>query len=139
MLLPKTSDDAKLTVKKADPTVTVSPYTATYDGMPHTVTYTITGVNGETGATVGTIEVSATTHINAGTYNGDAWSFVGAANYNNTSGSVNDLITQRPITINVTTGQSKVYGSSDPTFDYTYTPRCRPGHRGCILRSFDKK
>ena len=35
-------------------TVVVTPYTVTYDGQPHTATVTsITGVNGETGATVG--------------------------------------------------------------------------------------
>ena len=38
-------------------TVVVTPYTCpstTYTGLPHTATYTISGVNGETGATVGT-------------------------------------------------------------------------------------
>ena len=60
----------------------------TYDGQPHTATYTITGVNGETGATVGTVDVSNTTHTNAGTYTTDAWSFTGAANYNNIAGTM---------------------------------------------------
>ena len=33
---------------------TVTPYSVTYNGNPHTATVsTITGVNGETGATVG--------------------------------------------------------------------------------------
>jgi hypothetical protein len=31
-------------------------------------------------------------------------------------------ITPRPDTINVTTGQSKIFGSADPAFAYTYTP-----------------
>ena len=39
--------------------------------------------NGETGATVGTVNVSNTTHTNAGTYASDSWSFTGTANYNN--------------------------------------------------------
>ena len=64
----------------------VTGYSVTYDGQPHTATYTITGVNSETGATVGTVDVSATTHTNAGTYTNEAWSFTGTANYNDTSG-----------------------------------------------------
>src|SRR5205085_1874051 len=54
------------TINKADATVVVTPYNVTYNGNPHTATYTITGVNGETGATVGAVDVSNTTHTNAG-------------------------------------------------------------------------
>ena len=43
---------------------------------------TITGVNGEMGATVGTVDVSHTTNTNAGTYASDYWFFTGTANYN---------------------------------------------------------
>src|SRR5438105_12557744 len=68
-------------ILKADATVMVTPYNVTYDGNPHTATYTITGVNGETGATVGTVTLN-TTHTNAATYASDSWSFTGAANYN---------------------------------------------------------
>src|SRR5439155_1228204 len=56
-----------LPVNKANATVTVTAYNVTYNGQPHTATYTITGVNGETGATVGTVILN-TTHTNAGTY-----------------------------------------------------------------------
>ncbi|SDJ97985.1 Por secretion system C-terminal sorting domain-containing protein, partial [Flavobacterium glycines] len=70
----------------------------------HTATYTISGVNGENGVTVGTIDVTATTHTNAGTYTGDAWSFTGASNYNNTSGTVNDVISKAPTTVAFTFG-----------------------------------
>jgi hypothetical protein len=43
-----------LLVSKANATFTVTPYSVTYDGSAHTATVgTITGVNGETGATVG--------------------------------------------------------------------------------------
>ena len=41
-------------IAKATATVVVTPYTCpttTYTGLSHTATYTITGVNGETGAT----------------------------------------------------------------------------------------
>ena len=59
-------------IGKADATFTVTPYSVTYNGNPHTATVsTITGVNGETGATVGTVDVSNTTHTNAGTYTND--------------------------------------------------------------------
>ena len=58
-------------------------YNVTYDAHPHTATVTsITGVNSETGATVGTANVSNTTHTNANTYSSDSWSFTGTANYN---------------------------------------------------------
>src|SRR5512141_592031 len=44
------------TINKATATVVVTPYTVTYDGQAHTATVaSITGVNGETGATVGTV------------------------------------------------------------------------------------
>ncbi|MEO7489993.1 MAG: T9SS type A sorting domain-containing protein, partial [Ferruginibacter sp.] len=82
-------------------------------------TYTINGVNGETGATVGTINVSGTTHTPAGTYNGDIWSFVGNSNYNTASGTVNDVIGKRPITITPNAGQFKYCGQPDPTFTYS--------------------
>src|SRR5207249_1121657 len=64
-------------IGKANATVVVTPYTdltTTYDGNPHSATVTsITGVNSETGATVGTADVSHTTHTNAGTYAVDYW------------------------------------------------------------------
>src|SRR5207248_1977637 len=62
----------------------VSPYTVTYNGLERTASVSaITGVNGETAATVGTVDVSNTTHTNASTYSSDTWSFTGTANYNN--------------------------------------------------------
>src|SRR4030095_4980558 len=62
-------------ISKADATVVVTPYDETYNGQPHTATYTIAGVNNEMGATVGAVDVSNTTHTNAGTFSGDSWSF----------------------------------------------------------------
>src|SRR5207302_1545652 len=74
-------------IAKADATVVVTPYTSattTYDGNAHTATVTsIAGVNGETGAIVGTVDVSHTTHTNADTYASDYWFFTATANYNN--------------------------------------------------------
>src|SRR5437588_559762 len=87
-----------LPVNKANATVTVTAYNVTYNGQPHTATYTITGVNGETGATVGTVILN-TTHTNAGTYVSDSWSFTGAANYNDISATT---ITDRIAKANAT-------------------------------------
>src|SRR5439155_10050804 len=85
-----------------DPTLAVTPYDLPYNGSAHTATYTITGVNGETGATVGTVTLN-TTHTNAGTYSSDTWSFTGTANYNNiASTTITDKITTVAATITVT-------------------------------------
>ena len=63
-------------IGKADATFTVTAYSVTYNGSPHTATVsTITGVNRETGATVGAVDVTGTTHTPAGTYSNDPWSF----------------------------------------------------------------
>ena len=52
--------------------------------------YSVTGVNGETAAAGGSVNVSGTTHTEAGTYNGDAWSFTGGTNYSDAQRTVND-------------------------------------------------
>jgi hypothetical protein len=69
----------------------VTAYSVTYDAQPHTAAGTATGVNSES---LAGLNLSGTTHTNAGTYNGDAWSFTNA-NYNSQNGTVNDLITAR--------------------------------------------
>jgi hypothetical protein len=97
------SGTVKDCITKANATVVVLPYTLTYDGSPHTATYTITGVNGETGAMVGTVDVSNTTHTNAGTYSSDSWSFTGTANYNNIAATtITDSIAKASATVVVT-------------------------------------
>ena len=71
-----------VTVNKANATFTVTPYNVEYDGLQHTATMgLITGVNGETGATVGSVNLNGTTHTNAGTYTA-TWTFTGTGNYN---------------------------------------------------------
>ncbi|HSC53241.1 MAG TPA: T9SS type A sorting domain-containing protein [Phnomibacter sp.] len=111
------SEDAMVTIGKANPSITVTGYSVTYNGLPHTATYAINGVNGESGATVGTIDVSGTTHTDAGTYLADAWSFTGAANYNNTSGTVNNAIGKANPSITVT-GYSVTYDGLPHTATY---------------------
>jgi hypothetical protein len=71
----------------------VTPYTVTYDTNPHTATGTATGVGGA--SLRNDLNLSGTTHINAGTYNGDAWSFTDpTGNYRSASGTVHDVINQ---------------------------------------------
>src|SRR2546425_11263125 len=57
----KTTITDKITT--VDATVAVTPYDLPYNGSAHTATYTITGVNGETGATVGTVTLNTTFFI----------------------------------------------------------------------------
>ena len=38
------------------------------------------------------LDLSGTTHTNAGTYTADTWSFAGNGNYNSKNGTVNDKI-----------------------------------------------
>src|SRR5678816_1335771 len=92
------------TINKADATFTVTPYDVSYNGFEHTATYTtVTGVNGETGATVGMVDVSNTAHTNAGTYSSDYWSFTGTANYNNQGPTtITDTINKADATFTVT-------------------------------------
>src|SRR4029077_15569783 len=79
-----------------------------------TATYTITGVNGEQGADVGTVDISHTTHTNAGIYNTDHWTFTGTGNYNDISAqTITDTINKRPATW-TTNPSSKTYGDADP-------------------------
>jgi hypothetical protein len=93
-----------LTITKATATIVVTPYTVTYDGKPHTATVmSITGVNSETGATVGTVDLTHTTNTTAGTHSTDYWSFTGTANYNNIAATtITDTINKANATIVVT-------------------------------------
>ena len=60
-------------------------------GPGGTATGTATGVGGEN--PIAGLNLSGTTHTDVGVYNGDAWTFSGGTNYNDKSGTVNDLIT----------------------------------------------
>jgi hypothetical protein len=104
------SNDSKtFEITKANATISVTPYNVTYDGNPHTATGTATGVNGES---LSGLDLNGTTHTNAGTYNGDSWTFTDVTgNYNNTSGAVNDSISQAGASITVN-GYTGVYDGS---------------------------
>src|SRR5204863_7711567 len=70
-------------------------------------------VNGETEATVGSVDVSHTTHTDAGTYASDYWFFTGTANYNDIGHTpITDSIGKATATIVVTP-----YTSLTATYD----------------------
>jgi len=112
------------TVNKATATVTVTPYSVTYDGLGHTATAgTVTGVNGETGATVGTVILSGTTHTNAGSYPGDSWTLTGGANYNSISSTtISNNISMVTPTVLVTGGIYTNSGSAQGPNTFTTIP-----------------
>ena len=83
---------ATLVVGKAGASITVTPYSVTYDGAAHTATAVATGVQGEDLS--GFLSLAGTTHTDAGTYAADAWSFAGGTNYNDASGTVSNTIAQ---------------------------------------------
>ena len=87
-------------ILKADAICTVTPYTVSFDGAPHTATGTCTGV---LGASLNGLVLSGTTHTNAGDYPNDAWSFNNTSgNYNILNGTVHDSITSPTVTCTVT-------------------------------------
>src|SRR5258706_3891977 len=88
-------------ISKIDATVVVTPYSVPYNGLSHVATYTINGVNGESGGTVGSGTLN-TTPTNVGTYNTDTWSFTGAANYNDiASTTITDSISKIDATVQI--------------------------------------
>lgn len=79
-------------INKAAATITVTPYNVTYDGHAHTATGSATGVLGES---LSGLNLSRTTHTNAGTFS-DTWTFTDSTgNYNNASASVSDVVTPK--------------------------------------------
>jgi hypothetical protein len=99
-----------ITIKKATATINVTPYNVTYDGAPHAAAGTATGVGG---APLGGLDLTSTTHTDAGTFNGDAWSFTdGTGNYNDAYGTVNDNISKASSATAVSCAGSPTYTGS---------------------------
>lgn len=100
-------------ITKATPTVVVTGYDVDYDGNSHTATYTVTGVGEESGETVGSVDVSGTTHTEAGTYAGDTWTFAPTGNYEDVpDGTVDNEINSLTISTGTYTGAIAVpYGA----------------------------
>ena len=86
-----TDTSTTLTIGQATATVSVTPYSVTYDGNAHTATGTATGVGG-VNLPASDLNLTGTTHTNAGTYS-DTWTFADP-NYVSQSGSVTDNIGQ---------------------------------------------
>ncbi len=97
-------------IDKADAHITVTPYSLTYDGDPHTATGSATGVESPTPADLTSLlHLGGTTHTDAGTYATDPWTFDGNTNYNATSGTVSDSIAKADPVVTATGGT--------PTYD----------------------
>ena len=72
----------------------------TCSGTAHTATGTAKGVLNEN---LSGLDLSGTSHTNAGDYTTDPWTFTDATgNYNNASGSVHDHVDKADATITVT-------------------------------------
>ena len=96
----------EIVISKADAIIVVTPYDVTYDASAHTATGTATGVEDE--ALAG-LDLTGTTHTNAGDYTGDPWTFTDVTgNYNDAGGTVDDFIDKANATIDVD-GYSDVY------------------------------
>ena len=90
-------------------------------------------MNGETGATVGIVDVSNTTHTNAGTYAADYWFFTGAANYNNIGNTtITDCIAKANATVVVAayTCPTTTYTGLPHTATVRFDHRCERGDWG---------
>lgn len=120
-----------LTVGKANATISVTPYSVTYDGNAHTASASAKGVNGED--LTSTLNLSGTAHTNAGDYPSDGWSFTGGTNYNDATGTVHDAIAKATPQVTATGGTSVYNGAPQagacvvsPT-TLTVTPGYAPG------------
>ena len=92
-------------ITKANANIVVTPYSLTYDGNPHTAAGSVTGVKSES---LAGLDLSGTTHTDAGTYS-DTWTFTDVSgNYKNSTGSVKDCINKADATIKVN-GYTGVY------------------------------
>ncbi len=105
-------------MNKADPTISVASYSVTYDGNSHTATGSATGVNSES---LSGLDLTGTTHTNAGDYPSDAWTFTDSTgNYEDDSGTVHDIISKATLTV-AADDKSRVYGEPNPTFTANYS------------------
>jgi uncharacterized repeat protein (TIGR01451 family) len=126
-----TFQDGTLTIQKADATINVTGYSVVYDGNAHTTSGTVTGAGGVDLS--GDLVLTGTTHTNAGTYSGDGWSFHDPnGNYNDASGTVNDLIKKANPNVSVL-GYTVSYDGSAHTATGTATGAGSVDLRGCLI------
>jgi hypothetical protein len=119
------------TISPANATCTVTPYNVAYDGSGHTAKGSCTGVGG---ANLNSdLNLSGTTHTNAGSYPADAWTFTDPnGNYSAAQGTVADTISPASATCNVT-GYSVAYDGSSHTATGTCTGAGGVGLNGLDL------
>lgn len=96
-----------ITITKANPVCTITPYNVPFDGAPHTA-------NGSCKDIVDVelvgLSLVGTTHTNAGTYNGDAWAFIDVTgNYNDANGTVDDAINKANAVCTISPDYSVTY------------------------------
>ena len=89
-------------IDKADALIGVTPYAGTYTGTAHTATGTAKGIGG-VDLSAG-LNLSGTTHTDAGDYPADPWSFTGGTNYNDATGTVHDHLDKADPNITATGG-----------------------------------
>jgi Ca2+-binding RTX toxin-like protein len=102
-------------------TIAVTPYTVTYNVAAHTATGTATGVGGVNLAS--DLNLTGTTHTNAGTYSTDSWTFTDpTGNYQSASGTVNDVINQAATTTVLTSSVNPSSLGQSVTFTAIVSP-----------------
>src|SRR5262249_19654832 len=114
-----TVNDNTGVINRVNATITVTPYSVTYDANSHTATGSVTGV-GSDGALSG-LNLSGTTHTDAADYPTDSWTFTDVTgNYNNANSTVHDSIAKRALTVTVA-NVTKLFGAPIPTLTGTIT------------------
>ncbi len=130
-------DDTTGVINKATAAINVTGYCVSYNAGPHAATGTAAGVLGES---LSGLNLNGTTHTNAGTYDGDGWTFTDVTgNYVDTSGTVNDSIAKAGLTITAV--------SNIKTYDGTTTAGATPTVVGLagsdtvtgLVETFDSK
>jgi hypothetical protein len=112
------SGDVAIIINKANATVTVTPYSVTYDATSHTATGSATGVLSES---LAGLDLSGTTHTNAGSY-ADSWTFTDVTgNYNDASGTVNNSIAKADTSVVVSGYTGGTYDGNAHTQTVTVT------------------
>ncbi|MGH7175116.1 MAG: MBG domain-containing protein, partial [Minisyncoccia bacterium] len=102
------SDSKNFTISKANASCAIAGYSATYTASANTATGSCTGVGSD--GTLSGLDLSGTTHISAGDYPTDPWTFTAPnSNYNNDSGMVHDSIGKANANCSSITGSSGTY------------------------------
>ncbi len=107
------------TIHKANAICTITGYSVTYNGSPHTATGTCLGVQAET---LAGLVLTGTIHTNAGTYLADPWTFTDVTgNYNDTVDTVVDSIAKASQEISITSTAPTGATVGGPTYTVTAT------------------